>query len=108
MPLERSLTAAGDDDDEASDLRAMTWRLGIGAALALPVFLLAMGHMLPIANLQQLSESMASRWLQFVLTTVCLGWAGWPIMLRGYRSVMTGNLNMFTLIAIGVCQRILV
>ena len=102
MALERTQLAGSDNDEELDELNSMMWRLGVGAALALPVFLLAMSHMAPIASWQQLSESGVSRWLQFALTTICLGWSGWPLMTRGWRSVITGNLNMFTLIAIGV------
>ena len=43
-----------------------------------------------------------SRWIQFALTTPVVCWAGWPFFKRGWRSVVTLHLNMFTLIAIGV------
>jgi Cu+-exporting ATPase len=49
-----------------------------------------------------LGDSHASRWIQFALTTPVVFWAGWPFFRRGWRSILTGSLNMFTLIAIGV------
>ncbi len=94
-----SASASTEDDSELSD---MTQRFRIGAALALPVFVLAMAHVIPALGRQAWVDSDASRWLQFALTIPVVGWAGWPLFRRGWRSVVTGNLNMFTLIAIGV------
>ena len=80
----------------------MTKRFWIGAALTLPVFLLAMAHVIPALAHQSWADSHASRWMQFALTTPVVWWAGWPFFRRGWRSVVTRHLNMFTLIAIGV------
>jgi Cu+-exporting ATPase len=68
----------------------------------LPVFLLAMAHMVPVVGKQAWVTSDVSRWAQFALTTPVVCWAGGPFFKRGWRSVMTLHLNMFTLIAIGV------
>jgi Cu+-exporting ATPase len=100
MALEPMSVASGDDEDDNAELRDMTRRFQIAAALALPVFLLAMGHLIPA--FQSWADGGVSRWLQFVLTVPVVGWAAWPFFRRGWRSVLTGNLNMFTLIAIGV------
>src|SRR5262245_45574148 len=102
MLLEPMTVAATTDDDENAELRDMTQRLWIGAALTLPVFLLAMAHLVPATALQSWADSHASRWLQFALTTPVVAWAGWPFFRRGWRSLVSGHLNMFTLIAIGV------
>ena len=80
----------------------MTRRFWIGAALTLPVFVLAMAHLVPALAAQAWADSHASRWIQFALTTPVVAWAGWPFFRRGWRSLLTGHLNMFTLIAIGV------
>ena len=80
----------------------MTRRFWIGAALALPVFVLAMAHLIPVLGEQSWVDGHVSRWLQFALTTPVVCWAGWPFFKRGWRSVVTLHLNMFTLIAIGV------
>lgn len=102
MALEAKTMAAGDDAEENAELRDMTRRFWIGAALTLPVFLLAMAHLIPALSRQSWADSHASRWLQFALTTPVVAWAGWPFFKRGWRSLVTRHLNMFTLIAIGV------
>jgi Cu+-exporting ATPase len=80
----------------------MTRRLWIGAALALPVFLLAMAHLIPALGHENWIMGDASRWIQFILATPVVLWAGWPFFQRGWHSIVTRHLNMFTLIAIGV------
>ena len=102
MALEPKLAAAGSDDNENAELRDMTRRFWIGAALALPVFLLAMAHLIPALARQSWGESSVSRWMQFALATPVVGWAGWPLLHRGWRSMVTRHLNMFTLISMGV------
>ncbi len=104
MALELKAATAGpvDADDENAELSDMTRRFWIGAARTLPVFALAMAHLIPALAHQSWADSHASRWIQFALTTPVVGWAGWPFFRRGWRSVVTRHLNMFTLIAIGV------
>jgi Cu+-exporting ATPase len=86
------------DDAPDPELIDMTRRFWIALALTLPVFVLDMGghlggmHLLP-ANW--------SNWISFVLATPVVLWAGAPFFARGWRSVLTRNLNMFTLIAMG-------
>jgi Cu+-exporting ATPase len=102
MALEVKTVTAGADDEENAELRDMTRRFWIGATLAVPVFILAMAHLIPAIGLDSWVMSDASRWIQFVLTAPVVCWAGWPFFQRGWRSVVTLHLNMFTLIAIGV------
>ena len=102
MALEPKTVTAGTDGEENAELRDMTRRFWIGAALAVPVFVLAMAHLIPVLGSQAWVKGEASRWLQFALTTPVVLWAGWPFFKRGWRSIMTLNLNMFTLISIGV------
>ena len=102
MRLEPMTATAVKDDEENAELRDMTKRFWIGAALTLPVFVLAMAHLIPALAAQSWADSQASRWVQFALTTPVVAWAGWPFFRRGWRSIVTRHLNMFTLIAIGV------
>lgn len=102
MALEPLTATADTDDHENAELRDMTRRFWIAAALTLPVFVLAMAHMVPGLSAQSWVMGDVSRWIQFVLTFPVVCWAGWPFFERGWRSVLTLNLNMFTLIAIGV------
>tara|TARA_R110002072_G_scaffold145460_1_gene292018 strand:+ start:172347 stop:174749 length:2403 start_codon:yes stop_codon:yes gene_type:complete len=100
MDLEpKSVTAAATNEDE-SELTAMARRFWIGLALTLPVFLLAMLPMIGVP-LERWVSVTVSRWLQFVLSTPVVLWAGWPFFVRAGRSLTTFNLNMFTLIALG-------
>ena len=93
-------TISADSAAENAELIDMTRRFWIGAALTLPVFLLAMSHLVPNAP-PWLAGDMA-RWIQFVLSTPVVLWAGAPFFKRGWRSIQSGHLNMFTLIAIGI------
>lgn len=103
MALEpMNANAGADDEEENAELNDMTRRFWAGAALTLPVFFLAMAHLIPALGRQPWITGDVSRWVQFILTTPVVGWAGWPFFQRGWRSVLSMNLNMFTLIAIGV------
>ncbi len=102
MALEAKTATIGTDEGENAELRDMTRRFWIGSALVLPVFILAMTHLIPVLDSLSWVKSDASRWLQFALTTPVVLWAGWPFFQRGYRSVINRHLNMFTLISIGV------
>ena len=99
MTLEPKTVMAGSEEDNA-ELRDMTRRFWIGAALALPVFILGMAHLFPNAPTWVASDW--SRWLQFILSTPVVLWGGWPFFVRGWQSVRNRSLNMFTLIAMGV------
>ena len=99
MALEpKNITAT--TEDENAELRDMTRRFWIGAALTLPVFLIAMGHLFPGAPAWL--DSDPSRWMQFALSTPVVLWAGWPFFVRGWHSLVQRSLNMFTLIAMGI------
>jgi Cu+-exporting ATPase len=97
MALEPEIVTA--DAGPNPELADMTRRLWIGLALATPVFILEMGSHL--FGLHHLINPTASNWLQFALATPVVLWAGWPFFERGWKSIQTRNLNMFTLIAIG-------
>ena len=99
MTLEPKTVLAGSEEDNA-ELRDMTRRFWIGAALALPVFILGMAHLFPNAPIWVASDG--SRWLQFLLSTPVVLWCGWPFFVRGWQSIRNRSPNMFTLIAMGV------
>ncbi|MFN0190590.1 MAG: heavy metal translocating P-type ATPase [Aestuariivirga sp.] len=81
------------------ELIDMTRRFWIGLALTLPVFALEMGGHL--TGLHMLLAKQTSNWIQLVLATPIVLWAGWPFFVRGWQSLQSRNLNMFTLIAMG-------
>jgi Cu+-exporting ATPase len=100
MALEPKTVTAGDGEGENAELRDMTRRFWVGAALTLPVFALAMAHLVP--GLAHAGNAPASRWIQFLFSSPVVGWAGWPFLVRGARSLRTRQWNMFTLVALGV------
>jgi P-type Cu+ transporter len=98
MALEPETVLSEEEDN--SELRDMTRRFWIGAALTSPVFVIAMAHLFPSAPTWL--DSDPSRWIQFALSTPVVLWAGWPFFVRGWQSLKNRALNMFTLIAMGV------
>jgi Cu+-exporting ATPase len=81
------------------ELADMTRRFWIGLVLALPPFVLEMGGHLVGGH--GLIDQTLSNWIQLVFATPVVIWAGWPFFVRGWQSLLTRNLNMFTLIAMG-------
>jgi len=86
------------DDTELHDLK---WRLWSGAALAAPLFLLAMAPMIGIHELFGL-QPRPRGWIEFVLGTPVVLWVGWPILRKFWLSLTHWSLNMYTLIGLGV------
>src|SRR5437660_4350498 len=100
MSLEpRTVTLA---DEVNPELRDMMRRFWVSAALAVPVLLLAMSDMIPGQPVQRALPSPLMLWVQLVLSTPAVLWGGWPLFVRGSRSIVNRRLNMFTLISIGV------
>src|SRR5664280_2311590 len=98
MALEPEFASA--DSGPNAELADMTRRFWIGLALALPVMVLEMGgHFVGPHNWV---DPTLSNYIQFAFATPVVLWAGWPFFVRGYQSLLTRNLNMFTLIAMGV------
>ncbi len=102
MTLVLKTPVVGADDDENSELDNMTRRFWISAALTLPVFIVAMAHLVPAWSHAAWLSGNVSRWGQFILSTPVVSWGAWPFFLRGWRSLVNRSLNMFTLIALGV------
>ncbi|MGB5490599.1 MAG: copper-translocating P-type ATPase [Woeseiaceae bacterium] len=100
MALEPAGIVAGEED--TSELDDMTRRFWISAALTLPLFVYAMGDLIPGQPLTQLVPANWASWLQFALAAPVVLWGGWPFFVRGANSIRSMNLNMFTLIALGV------
>lgn len=97
MALEPLLVSLeGEPNHELID---MTRRFWVGLVLALPIFALEMGgHLI---GLDHLVPRQTSNWIQLLLATPVVLWAGWPFFVRGWQSLVTRNLNMFTLVAMG-------
>ncbi len=89
-------------DEKNEELKEMSRRFWISAALTLPVFILAMSlDMLPSMPHKDISMR-GIQIIEFVLATPVVFWGGWPFFVRAVKSLRTMNLNMFTLIALGV------
>lgn len=97
MALE-PVTVEADEGNEELDY--MSKRFWISVVLSLPVFIIAMISDLAPGYLPITMKSV--QWFEFILASPVVIWAGWPFFVRGYNSVRSWNLNMFTLIAIGV------
>ncbi|HEX5378959.1 MAG TPA: heavy metal translocating P-type ATPase, partial [Phenylobacterium sp.] len=97
MALEpETITADAGPNPELKD---MTRRFWVGLILAAPVFVLEMAGHLGAGAIVPMGTS---NWIQFALATPVVLWAGWPFFQRGWASLVSRNLNMFTLIAMGV------
>jgi Cu+-exporting ATPase len=100
MALEPEGVVTGEEDtSELDDMRRRFW---ISAALTLPLFLYAMSEMIPGEPLQDIVPAGSSQWLQLLLAAPVVLWGGWPFLVRAVQSLRTMNLNMFTLIGLGV------
>lgn len=97
MALEPLQVEAQVDESEYKDMLKRFW---VGGLLAIPVFLLAMSHLLPQSDVW--ISATVSQTLQFLFTTPLIFWAGWPFFVRAWYSLKNRSLNMFSLIALGV------
>ena len=89
------------DDQPNPELLDMARRFWVGLALTVPVLGLAMAEHLPGLHVA-LPNPKFSGWIQFVLSVPVVLWAAWPFFVRGWNSLMSRNLNMYTLIALGI------
>jgi P-type Cu+ transporter len=101
MALEpRTVTA---EEEKNPELVSMTRRLWISTALTIPILLIAMSNLIPgMSPLMRWASPRTWQWFEWILATPVVLWGGWPFFVRGWRSVVTRNLNMFTLIGLGV------
>ncbi|MCF8880131.1 heavy metal translocating P-type ATPase [Hyphobacterium sp. SN044] len=100
MALELESGVPGDEGPNP-ELADFTRRFWVGAALSLPVLVLAMGPMFGL-GVREAIEYRSAAWLELLLATPVVLWSGWPFLERGWHSFRTLNLNMFSLIAMGV------
>ncbi len=101
MALEPMGIPAGDEgpNPELVDFRR---RFIIGSILTVPLLVLTMSPYLGFNEVREIMGERATLWVELVLGTPVILWSGWPFFVRGVKSVITRNLNMFTLIAMGV------
>jgi len=89
-------------EEDTSELDDMTRRFWASAALAIPVFITAMAAEFWPEGVAEIINPRYRQWFELVLATPVVLWGGWPFFVRGWQSVKTWNLNMFTLIGLGV------
>ena len=95
-------TVGGVDEQEQREIRSLSIKFWVGLGLTIPVLILAMGKYIPPLNLHTLIPMAVSKWLELILSTPVILWAGAMFFARGWRSIVNWQLNMFTLIAMGV------
>ncbi len=91
-----------EQEGENPELAAMRRRFWVSLILTLPVFIMAMGDLIPGNPLARIVSKNVLVWIELLLATPVVFWGGWPFLVRGWQSVVSWNLNMFTLIGLGV------
>lgn len=89
-------------EEESSELQDMSFRFWGSLVFSIPLLVLSMGGMVPMTVLHHSTSLVSFNWLQAILATPVVLWAGWPLLQRAYFSFLTFNLNMFSLIGLGV------
>jgi Cu+-exporting ATPase len=92
----------GAEQDEQRETRSLSRKFWIALVLTIPVLLLAMSHAIPGLNIGSIVPTQIGKWIEFVLTTPVVLWAGGFFFARAWQSIVNRSLNMFTLIAVGV------
>ena len=95
-------SAAMVDDGPNPELVDFTRRFWVGAILTLPLLVLTMGPYVGWPGVREIFGERATLWIELVLGTPVVLWSGWPFLERGWNSFRTWNLNMFSLIGMGV------
>lgn len=100
MALEQKTVSA--EEDENPELLDMSRRFKLSVVLSIPLVIITMGGLVPgIASVLHSIPTNILKWFELILATPVVLWGGWPFFVRGWQSVITRNLNMFTLIAMG-------
>ncbi|UCF69588.1 MAG: heavy metal translocating P-type ATPase [Acidobacteriota bacterium] len=103
MALEpRAVSVEDVEEEDDSELRAMTRRFWLSAALSGPLLVIAMGEMIPVVRFDWLAPPRGLDLIELTLATPVVLWGAWPFFVRFWRSLFTLHLNMFTLIGLGV------
>lgn len=99
LELESAAMAGDEPNPELVDFSIRFW---VGAALTIPLLILTMSPFIGITQIREFLGETTSLWLEAVLATPVILWSGWPFFVRGWNSFRTMNLNMFSLIGMGV------
>jgi Cu+-exporting ATPase len=100
MALEPRTVAVEEEDN--AELRDMSRRFWMSTVLAIPVLISAMGSEFWPGVFNEVVQPHLRQWLELLLATPVVLWGGWPFFVRGWQSLVTRNLNMFTLIGLGI------
>ena len=95
-------TVGVEDSAEHTEIRSLSRKFWIGLVFALPVLFIAMGHLIPGFHVERWIPKSVSKWVEFVMATPVVLWAGGMFFSKAWRSLVNRSLNMFTLIATGV------
>jgi P-type Cu+ transporter len=101
MTLEPKTIGVGDEEEQ-KEIRSLSRKFWIALVLTIPVLFIAMGHAVPGLHVEALIPKQISKWIEFALATPVVLWAGGFFFTRAWQSIVNRNLNMFTLIAVGV------
>ncbi len=95
-------TASLADEGQNPELVDFTRRMWVGAVLTVPLLVLTMGPFIGLGWMRDIFGARATLWIEFALGTPVVMWCGAPFLARGWNSLRTRNLNMFSLISIGI------
>ncbi len=98
MALESMIVTLEEEEDP--ELIDMSRRFKVSAVLAIPLIIIAMGGVVGL-SFEWLGSARTLGWLELILATPVVLWGGWPFFVRGWQSLLSRNLNMFTLIGLG-------
>jgi len=102
MGLELESAAVGGDEGPNPELVDFTRRFWVAAVFTVPLLILTMSPYLGLTTVREFFGERNTLWIEFVLATPVILWSGWPFFVRGWNSFRTMNLNMFSLIGMGV------
>ena len=91
-----------EEEEDTSELDDMSRRFWVSAILAIPIFFSAMGAEIRPEALNKFVQPETRQWIELFLSAPVVWWGGWIFYVRGWQSIVTRNLNMFTLISVGV------
>ena len=95
-------TVGAEDSGEHAEIRSLSRKFWIALGFTVPVLFIAMGHLIPGLHIERWIPKSVSKWIEFVLATPVVLWAGGMFFSKAWRSLVNRSLNMFTLIATGV------